>query len=234
MSFALRVETEVRSIARRWGVISLLSRLRAALRRREPERYEARFREVLERTVGAADVVWDVGANVGVYAELFATRVGPRGLVCAFEPAPACFEALRKRLQPFSQARVFNFALGSTDGTLPLGLARDPLAPTHSFFGGDRSLEVRVARADSLIERREVVPPNVIKIDVEGFEEEVLAGATELLRSPDVRAIFLEVHFGILDARGRKHAPASIVEKLRASGFSTRWVDRSHLIATRG
>jgi len=233
MTFTLRVQTEVRSLARRLGLISVLSRVRAVLPRPASDKYEARFRSMLEQSIRAGDVVWDVGANVGLYTELFARRVGDGGIVCAFEPAPACFEALRRCVGSFAQARLFNFALGSHDGMLPFTLAPDPLAATHSFASATGSFQVRVARADSLVGGGEAAAPAVLKIDVEGFEEEVLDGASEVLRRQTVRAVFLEVHFGILEGRGRRHAPASIVEKLRAHGFSTRWIDPSHLAATR-
>src|SRR5262249_47717733 len=152
---ALRVQTEVRSLARRLGLISALSRVRAVLPLPSSDNYEARFRSVLEKAIRTGDVVWDVGANVGLYSELFARRIGATGMVCAFEPAPACFEALRRRLGPFSQARLFNFALGDDDGMLPFTLAADPLAATHSFTSAGGSLRVRVAKADSLIAKGE-------------------------------------------------------------------------------
>jgi hypothetical protein len=92
---------------------------------------------------------------------------------------------------------------------------------------------VRITTGDALVESEEVLAPDVLKIDVEGFEEEVLRGLTGQLAHTRCRAVFCEVHFGILDARGERHAPSRIVELLRKQGFHTRWIDPSHLSAIR-
>jgi hypothetical protein len=72
-----------------------------------------------------------------------------------------------------------------------------------------------------------------VKIDVEGFEPEVIRGMPNVLRS--VRAAFVEVHFAILENRGMLQAPSDIVAELRSLGFTTiKWVDASHIMALRG
>src|SRR5262249_15643989 len=95
------------------------------------------------------------------------------------------------------------------------------------------STKVRVARAESLVASGEAMAPNVMKIDVEGFEEEVVDGALALLRRRDLRAVFVEVHFGILEQRGRKHAPSSLVERVHQWGLTTKWLSGSHLAGLR-
>jgi hypothetical protein len=76
--------------------------------------------------------------------------------------------------------------------------------------------------------------PNVIKIDVEGFEEEVLTGMPRVLANQGLRAIFLEVHFALLEQRGKPTAPIRIQQKLRDCGFTIKWLrSRSHLQGTR-
>jgi FkbM family methyltransferase len=234
MTLALRVQTEIRTLARRVGLLRVLSRARALFPRATDTEYEARLRRAMADAIRSGDVVWDIGANLGVYTELFSRWVGATGTVCAFEPAPACFEALKQRTTSLTNTKLFSFALGDQDGTLPFNVAADPLAATHSLaFATNESSTVRVARADTLITTDDVPTPNVLKIDVEGFEEEVVDGARALLARQDVRAVFIEVHFGILESRGKRHAPSNIVGALESHGFATRWVDASHLMATR-
>jgi hypothetical protein len=73
-----------------------------------------------------------------------------------------------------------------------------------------------------------------MKIDVEGFEDEVLEGMPRVLADPRLRAIFLEVHFKLLEQRGKAEAPIHIERMLQSLGFNTRWFkDRSHLQALR-
>jgi hypothetical protein len=76
-------------------------------------------------------------------------------------------------------------------------------------------------------------PPNVVKIDVEGFEAEVLRGFGALLERPSLRAVCVEVHFALLDTRSERNAPAEIERRLYAAGFRCRWADHSHLVAVR-
>jgi hypothetical protein len=75
--------------------------------------------------------------------------------------------------------------------------------------------------------------PNVIKVDVEGFEEEVLLGMGDVLTSPELRSVLVEVHFLKLEVRGRATAPVRIEKLLKSKGFRTDWVDASHLVGTR-
>src|SRR5439155_7240762 len=71
------------------------------------------LRELL-RALKPGDVVWDVGANVGMYAMLIARAVGPAGRVCAFEPSRACFGRLQENIDRnrASNVTAFRLALG--------------------------------------------------------------------------------------------------------------------------
>src|SRR5208337_2172509 len=83
----------------------------------------------------------------------------------------------------------------------------------------DCSSPVRIIRGDEYDGPR----PNVMKIDVEGFEEEVLTGMPRVLADPRLRAIFLEVHFALLEQRGKTTAPLRIERTLREYKFRTKW-----------
>jgi FkbM family methyltransferase len=234
----LRVKTEARTWARKLGLLGPLSRVRSAVERLAGrDGYEQAFDDALRAEVRAGDVVWDVGANVGLYTRIFSEGAGPSGTVCAFEPVPSCFAELKRRCEDRPNVRFFGQALGDREATLPMWTAGDPLGATHSFVqaGADQTrIDVRVAPGDALVAREAVPTPNVIKIDVEGFEEEVLTGMPDAIANPACRAVFIEVHFGILEKRGARQAPARIQRFLSEKGFKTRWTDSSHLAARRG
>jgi hypothetical protein len=75
--------------------------------------------------------------------------------------------------------------------------------------------------------------PALIKVDVEGAEEEVLHGLSRTLAGPSCHTLLCEVHFAQLEARGHREAPARIESSLRSHGFRIRWLDASHLLATK-
>ena len=231
-----RANAELRALARGLGLIPYLGRARSLLGRlRGDTDYEQRFSQALLSEVRPGDVVWDIGANVGLYTAPLAAAAGTRGRVFAFEPTPACFDALSTRTQSSSNVQCVMAALGDREGHAQLSVSPDALSTTNSLFvgAGADTVQVRITTGDRMVQSGEALPPNVLKVDVEGFEEEVLRGLSEQLAAPTCRAVFCEMHFGILDARGQRHAPSRIVARLRELGFRTRWIDASHLGAVR-
>jgi FkbM family methyltransferase len=199
--------------------------------------YEQSFRSAMLAQVRPGDCVWDVGANVGLYSELFAAAVGPSGKVISFEPSPACVALLEERIRDRDGGASWEIApvaLSDRDGEAWLSVGSGDTAPDNHLVspGEAGTVRVRTARGDSLIAARRDAPA-VIKIDVEGFDGEVLDGLGSVLDSPSLRAICLEVHFGILTQRGKPHEPARIVRLLQDHAFTVKWVDRSHLVAGR-
>jgi FkbM family methyltransferase len=235
----LKARTEVRTLARKLGVLGQLGRLkRRAERLLGREGYEQAFHRALQRAVRPGDVVWDIGANVGLYSREFARGVGPSGVVCAFEPMPACLAELRRACADDANVRTFGLALGARAAELPLWTSVDPLGATHSLVEHHHHesadpLTVKVVAGDQLIDGGDAPAPNVLKIDVEGFEEDVLQGLARALARPECRSVLIEVHFAILEERGERHAPARIQSLLRERGFHVAWTDASHLAATR-
>ncbi len=235
MSTWLAVKTEARSVARKVGLTTVIQRLERQLPGKGG--YESKVRSALEAAVREGDVVWDVGANVGLYTQLFSTWVGATGEVVAFEPVPSCFASLSERIGAASNVRVVNVGLSDAEASLPMYLADDEEGTTHTFVsarGGDRQVtELEVRPGDDVRLAGGLRVPNVIKIDVEGFELEALRGLNETLRQPECRAVLCEVHFGVLEARGHKHGPSEVGAYLGDHGFETSWIDLSHLAAVR-
>jgi FkbM family methyltransferase len=233
MGLGIRVQTYLRSLSRRLGITPRVVKITRLVRK--PGAYEERFAPGLLAAIRAGDHVWDVGANVGLYTRQISSAVGESGSVAAFEPVPGCFDAITGL--GLRNVRAFNLALGDTEGTLPMSVSSDPLSTTNSLVnpsgGGVNTIEVRVTTGNAIVTSELSPVPNVVKIDVEGYEVEVLRGMTEVLARPECRAVFVEVHFGILDARGHRQAPAAIEEMLQKHGFKTTWLDNSHISATR-
>lgn len=218
----------LRNIARSLGLTRALANFTGS------RNYEQAFDEALFSALQLGDVVWDVGANVGYYTKRFAEAVGPDGHVVAFEPFPATAERLRTQMQSIPNYSLQMTALGAEDGNVTMEAGKDALAATSRIVSDAlRGVAVRISTGDGLVGQGDIPVPTVVKIDTEGFELDVLRGMTVILGSPGVRAVFVEVHFGLLSRRGQANAPVEIERLLKTAGFTTRWVDPSHMMAER-
>ena len=199
--------------------------------------YEERFSHRLMSGVGTSTVVWDIGANVGLYTQQFLDRGALH--VAAFEPAPDAVVALRARFGPSSlyaeRVTIVPTALSDTVGTARF--SANGTSVTNRLVAGDadsaHAVETAVTRADRTAMEYRLPRPNLVKIDVEGFELEVLRGFGDMLGEAELRGIFVEVHFSQLHERGLDSAPTEIEALLAANGFVVEWADLSHVVGVR-
>jgi len=145
------------------------------------------------------DVVWDVGANVGLFSFVSAGLVGKGGRVLAIEPDPWLSDLLRGSAALNGKlgcpVDVLSVAVGSQIGVAVLNIARRGRATNFisgyepsTQAGGIRSaVSVESVTLDSLLDNWPA--PSVVKIDVEGAEASVLSGATRLLRDVGPRVM---------------------------------------------
>jgi FkbM family methyltransferase len=151
----------------------------------------------------ATDIFFDVGANVGSYTVLAAGAVGAR--VVAVEPIPSTFEALRANVQLNDlgdRVTLLNVGLGAADDTVTFTSDLD--AMNHALASGesaDCAVDVTVTTLDDIAG---LVAPAFIKIDVEGFETQLLAGGKATIRSGALRCVLMEINgsghrFGVAD-----------------------------------
>lgn len=146
--------------------------------------------ELVREFVSPGAVVWDVGANVGLFSFAAASMAGSQGLVVALEPDVWLVQLLRRSAleQPIDSARVqvVPAAVASQVSIRTLCLAARSRAANHlaefgtTQTGGSREQQSVIAVSlDWLLES--LPAPSVVKIDVEGAEIEVLTGAHRLL-----------------------------------------------------
>lgn len=233
----------LRTLLRKLGILPILA---AAMNRLGlfggAEGYEERFSQAMLDDLLPGDVVWEIGANRGIYTRQFCERVGTGGRVFAFEPMPACFEdlTLNSRAELETNCECFQLAVGKESKTVQMAVADDPLGATHTVLASeqqarnDNVISVEMVTGDELVRDRGLPLPTFLKVDVEGSELDVFQGMTAALSDAGCRAVFCEVHFGLLAERGQPYAPQEIEALLARCGLTDQsWIDASHLAARR-
>lgn len=172
--------------------------------RNVPERYEPEVWPAVMAELRPGDAVADIGAFIGLYTVAMANRVGPAGRVVAFEPNPVSFAALQAHLALNGLAgrvEARRLAVGDADAALPFSTGE--MTAAVAARPRDDTVSVRCVRLDGCWGE---APLDVLKVDVEGYEEHVLRGAAGILARPaPPRTIFIEVHpyaWGPLGASG--------------------------------
>jgi FkbM family methyltransferase len=190
---------------------------------------EAGSLALVERLLPEGGVFLDVGANIGVFAVAAAIRVGKGGRVVAFEPDQRTRRLLAANLERHRVADIVEVrseAVGEVSGVRNFrsyenGTVSGFGAAPETFQPGRLLDEVPVG----VVTLGDAVegPADMVKIDVEGFEAEVLAGARSLLdRSPDA-VLLLEFNPASMRSAGR--TPAELLDLLPPSEWNLWLVD---------
>lgn len=232
INYAHPVLISLRIVGQKLGVLRPAVRM---VRRFLKLSYENNFDKEMMRLISQNDVVWDVGANVGYFTKKFSDKVGQNGLVYAFEPAVSTHATLASNCSAYENITCKNIGLSNQSGNLSFrdsGIENDP---TNGLVddGTPGAVVVVVVTGDELVINKSIPVPNVIKIDVEGFEVDVIQGMRDVLRNPTLKKIFVEVHFLEMSKRGLKNGSTEMIQIISQSGFSVKWTDPSHFIATR-
>lgn len=173
------------------------------------------FEPLMQRLARDA-VVLDVGANIGVMARLFAQRV-PEGKVYAFEPSPETFRLLTKNCAAYPNIVCVRQAIGATTGEAAFDEGVMPtlrhLVPAHEQGG----TTVPVTRLDDWVTQAKLTRLDFIKIDIEGFEEELFDGAEQSL-AKFLPVILVEYLPEVAAARSR-YKGRVLFRRLREQGY---------------
>lgn len=170
-------------------------------------------------------IVADVGGHLGAFTLLAARRVGPEGRVFAFEPNPPSRQRLERNVavNGLSNVRVLPEALSDRTGTATLLLSGDAsrsgnasLSVGDGVDGSAGTAEVQAARLDDVLEREGVTRLDLVKIDVEGLEDRVVAGGRGILEALRPAVLF-EVN-DLTDNDSGTSAPA--IDALRGLGYA--------------
>ncbi|HEV8066223.1 MAG TPA: FkbM family methyltransferase [Planctomycetaceae bacterium] len=188
--------------------------------------YQPDISRVLEILLRPGDQYVDVGANVGMTALLARSRIGKQGKGLAFEPNPVAFARLKEH---FEMNCVKNFdlvprAVADCESVQWLFVPRDEML--LGTFVPEKAegtrVEVRTEPADPYVAGFDPAKPTLIKIDVEGYEVQVLRGIQSLLARPNVIVVT-----EIADAKLRRagHSREELHSLLADFGFLPHTID---------
>lgn len=144
--------------------------------------FESLELDYFARAAAASKTVVDVGANIGLYSCVAATRLQPGGVVHAFEPIAENLAFLQRNVlnNNLTNVDVHEEAVGEEEGNLEIFVS-DKLIGTHSaakaYSHGNSSVTVPMTSVDAFVESHGIAQVDLLKIDVEGYDGYVLKGA---------------------------------------------------------
>jgi FkbM family methyltransferase len=148
------------------------------------------------------ETIVDVGSNEGQFISII-TRTLPNKKIYAFEPIKSCFQSLLENTKQFN-VKAYNYGLSDVNGSTEINVSNNLYSSSildmkdlhkdlypDSEYTQKETIELR--RLDDVIEQEAVVNNILIKIDVQGYEEKVLAGAPNTIRKAAV--VIIETSF---------------------------------------
>lgn len=145
----------------------------------------------------------DIGSHVGQFV-YFALEISPNANIYSFEPLKDCYEELKMKFANFSNFQALNMALGNTTGQVEIHRSEFspsssllPMAELHKVafpYTKNEIIEiVDIAKLDDIAVLLKVEKPLLVKLDVQGFENEVIAGGINTICQADVLIIELSL-----------------------------------------
>lgn len=137
-------------------------------------------------------VAFDVGANIGYLSLYLRSRIGPSGELYSFEPEPENYAELESNLRRngLDNCHAVQAAVGPEEGSLTFATGLNGYVPEDGAPG----ITVPVVTLDGIVAKHGLPRVDFVKVDVEGFELDVLMGMKGLLTRPDKPILYVEVH----------------------------------------
>jgi len=188
----------------------------------EGQPHEIGTEKLLSKVLKANNVVVDVGANIGYYTRIASNLVGTGGAVYAFEPMPAAYRVLQMNCSNLVNVTLFPIAMGDKHGESTFYVRKK--GDMSSLSPDDKAKTVLV-QTDTLDNILMKVPKiDFIKIDVEGFELEVLSGSQKTI-STHRPIVYFELLQSYAEERGFGFKDyQTFFDKF---GYSLKWIDHS-------
>lgn len=172
--------------------------------------FEPHMVELFDSLIKPADTVLDIGANIGCTAILFGSRANK---VVSFEPSPSTYRFLEKNVQAsgLNNVELKNVGLGKSAGRFELTFAANNRAGGFvsnkmQASAGHQVESIEIVQGDAFLEELGITRVDFIKIDVEGFERDVIEGLGKTI-STSRPIVTLELNHWCLNVFQRTSVP---------------------------
>jgi FkbM family methyltransferase len=199
-------------------------------------------RRVLEKfisLINKGDVIYDIGANTGVWSVILAKVVGNSGKIISFEPEKESIERLKENLKinNLNNVLIVEKALGDKNqkSKLFIGETTGNFSLVNLYEKDVNYQDVEVVNGDNYIKEQNLQIPKAIKIDVEGFEYSVLMGLKNTLQNPICKVICCEIHVGLFPEGITDQKVINLIKSFGFVNIDTfkRAFSAYHIIATK-
>ena len=163
---------------------------------------EAHATAEFRKRLRPGQVVVDIGANIGYYALMEAKAAGEKGQVYAIEPVDENIALLERNVEAngYENMEVYNMAIGDKNCIQDLNLSKQSNLGTFceniDLDPSGKKKPVEVKTLDSFLQGKK--KPDIVRMDVEGYEFEILKGMKETFGRADRLQLFIEVHADFL------------------------------------
>lgn len=190
--------------------------------------YEPKYEKSMAALMAGARTVLDIGANIGQYSMLFATKARR---VIAFEPVPTLAAQLRENIalnKLGDTVRVVEAAVSDRNSKVAIYVADDSNSGMASLVSSttNRTIEVEAITIDSFLTANDVDSVDLIKMDIEGAELYALRGMTMLLRD-QTPPLVLEMNEKMMGEAGYSYA--DVLNILQPMGYKPYAMTKSGL-----
>jgi len=181
--------------------------------------YEKNSTNQLKKILAPGMKIVEIGANIGYYALIEAKLIGEQGHIYAFEPSPYSLSFLKRniKLNNYHNIEVFQKAIGAENTKSRFFIAdKSNLSSFIKREGTVDNIEVEIIKLDDFLKNKKV---DFIRMDIEGYEKEVLKGLENTLSKEDApKYLFIEIHSVLLH---KKNSSAEkIIRYLEEFGYS--------------
>ena len=165
---------------------------------------------------------WDLGAHVGYYSMLYHAK-NPTGKIAAFEPSEINVKLFRRHmsLNKITDYKLFDVAVSDKEGMLSFKKTRTTVAGKLDEAG---EMKVKAVKLSKMFETNEIPFPDLVKMDIEGAEENVLK---------DMQTMFAEKKPVLFVSTHGKQVHLNCVALLKEMGYQLTPLDKPDLDASR-